>query len=469
MAYAIRAYATNRPPDPAWIGPIPSHWEVKKLKYTIVALESGVSVNATDLPAGNEELGVLKTSCVYTGGFRASENKTVVPEELGRVKCPVREQAIIISRMNTPDLVGASGLVTRPHDNLFLPDRLWQTVFRSEADVAARYVAYFLGTEGFRKQVSLAAEGASSSMQNVAKPDFLAIPTTIPPLKEQKQIALFLDHETAKMDALIEKQQQLIALLQEKRQAVISHAVTKGLNPDAPLRDSGVEWLGEVPAHWKVHCLRFSAADGYKKFTDGDWVESPFITDKGVRLIQTGNVGIGEFREKGFRYVSEDSFRRLNCTEIVPGDVLVCRLDGPVGRACLVPDLGVKMITSVDNAILKPSSDFDSRFLVYMMTSSQWIGWIENICRAGGGFRFRISRTMLGNQMIPVPPVQEQQAIANELDDGRFQYEQLIRKSKEAVTLLQERRTALISAAVTGKIDVRGWKAPDSETEAEVA
>jgi len=168
------------------------------------------------------------------------------------------------------------------------------------------------------------------------------------------------------------------------------------IEPYQAYKDSGVEWLGVIPEHWETLAVKRVAKAGYKKFVDGDWIESPYITDKGIRLIQTGNVGIGIYKEKGWRYISEKTFNDLNCTEIFPDDILICRLDGPVGRACLVPDLQVRMITSVDNAILKPSEDFDSQFIVYVMSSSVWLEWIQTLCRVGGGFRFRISRSMLG-------------------------------------------------------------------------
>ncbi|WP_232055098.1 restriction endonuclease subunit S [Vibrio taketomensis] len=152
-------------------------------------------------------------------------------------------------------------------------------------------------------------QGKGSIMHGLNSSIVKSLFLPLPDIEEQSAILSFLEHETAKIDTLIEKQQQLIKLLKEKRQAVISHAVTKGLNPQAPMKDSGVEWFDAVPLHWKIMELKFSAADGYKTFTDGDWIESPYITDSGVRLLQTGNVGIGEFKEKGFRYISESSFK----------------------------------------------------------------------------------------------------------------------------------------------------------------
>lgn len=209
-----------------WLGEVPAHWAVKKLKHVILSLESGVSVNASDVPAQDFEYGVLKTSCVYTRSFRAEENKTVLLEEVQRLKCPVRKGAIIISRMNTPELVGASALVLEDAHNLFLPDRLWQTVFTKNSEHNSKYISYFMMIEGFRKQISLSAEGASSSMQNIAKEDYLSINIVLPNAIEQESIANYIDQKITKIDNLIEKQFRQIELMQERRTALISAAVT---------------------------------------------------------------------------------------------------------------------------------------------------------------------------------------------------------------------------------------------------
>lgn len=435
MAYAIRAYATNRLPDPAWIGPIPSHWEVKKLKYTIAALESGVSVNATDLPAGNEELGVLKTSCVYTGEFRASENKTVVPEELGRVKCPVREQAIIISRMNTPDLVGASGLVTRPHDNLFLPDRLWQTVFRSEADVAARYVAYFLGTEGFRKQVSLAAEGASSSMQNVAKPDFLAIATTIPPLEEQTQIAKFLDYETAKIDALIEKQRQLIALLKEKREGLLHVAIS----------EKGAEKV-RLEHCWERVSRPISRLEDEIYYPIG-------LLNRGRGIFHKDPTLGCDLGDSDFFYVEE-------------GDLILSGQFAWEGAVALAGEEESGCVATHRYPIVRGRPGVTETAFLWALFASQTGDFLLNESSRGAAGRNRpLNMNSLSKEKILVPSLGAQRAVAKLV----FREKALRARIQQPIAFLQERRTALISAAVTGKIDVSDWKRPESETEAEVA
>ena len=219
-------------------------------------------------------------------------------------------------------------------------------------------------------------------------------------------------------------------------------------------RKSGVEWLGEVPEHWEVKRLSAVARHGPESFTDGDWVELPYITDSGIRLIQTGNVGIGAYREQGYRYIDEISFDELRCTEVAPGDILISRLADPVGRACLAPSLGVRMITSVDVCILKPSEQCSAEFLVFLLGSKGYLDYVESLVR--GGTRDRISRQMLGAIKIASPPVAEQRAIATYLDRETERIDALVVKMRLLIERLGEYRTALITAAVTGKIDVRG-------------
>ena len=209
-----------------WLGQVPEHWNISRLKNIISNLESGCSVNASDTPAQSHELGVLKTSCVYTRSFRIEENKTVVSEDIHRVKCKVRKGAIIISRMNTPELVGASAFVKVEANNIYLPDRLWQTIFSESIDIDAEYLSHFMTVQGFRDQIALRAEGASSSMHNIAKEDYLNINCLVPSLKEQVGIRDFLEQKLAILDKLNMKAQEAIDRLRERRTTLISAAVT---------------------------------------------------------------------------------------------------------------------------------------------------------------------------------------------------------------------------------------------------
>jgi type I restriction enzyme S subunit len=223
------------------------------------------------------------------------------------------------------------------------------------------------------------------------------------------------------------------------------------LRPYPEYKESGLPWLGQVPRHWKESRVKNLAKPGYKTFVDGDWIESPFIREAGIRLIQTGNIGLGAYREKGFRYIDEETFQAFGCTDFQAGDVLICRLGDPVGRACLAPNLGVRMITSVDVCILKTRQDVAPAFVVYVMSAPQYLHWVGSLVR--GSTRDRVSRSMLGGFMIRLPPPSEQAAIVRFLDWANGRLERAIRAKRKVIALLHEQKQAIIHRAVTRGLD----------------
>lgn len=441
-----KAYPEYKDSGVEWLGIVPANWRVKKLKHIIFSLDSGVSVNAADVPAQSNEIGVLKTSCVYTRLFRPEENKTVLVEEIPRVKCPVRKGEIVISRMNTPELVGASALVDVDAKNLYLPDRLWQTNFANPNEQNAKFIAYFMMIDGFRSQITLAAEGASSSMQNITQNDYLSINVAYPDLMEQQKIANFLDHETAKIDTLIAKQQELIKLLKEKRQAVISHAVTKGLNPNAPMRDAGVEWLGEVPAHWEIQ--KFKHMFEIRKRIAGELgYDVLSITQKGIKIkdIESGDGQLSMDYSK-YQIVEKGDFA-MNHMDLLTGFVDISMFDG---------------VTSPDYRVfaLSDENSVPEYFLCYLQ-----MGYLNRIFFPFGQGAATIGRWRLPTEAFnefpaPKPPKDEQRQISEFIQRTIAHMELVEEKATFAIQVMKERRTALISAAVTGKIDVRDWQPP---------
>ena len=223
------------------------------------------------------------------------------------------------------------------------------------------------------------------------------------------------------------------------------------LRPYLTYKPSDVAWLGDVPGHWEVKKIKNLARSDRKSFVDGDWIESPYIASDGIRLIQTGNIGIGEYREKGFRYISEETFMDLACTEFQPGDVLVCRLGEPVARACLAPRLGKRMITSVDVCILKPRDGVNARFVVYCMSSRQYLDWVGSLVR--GSTRDRISRSMLGAFPMPLPPLPEQTAIVRYLDHVDRRIRRYVSTKRKLIALMEEEKQAVVSRAVIRGLD----------------
>lgn len=207
-----------------YVEKIPLHWSVSRLKWGIEKIESGTSVNAQDVPVVGREVGVLKTSCVYTGNFDPLENKTVLAEDLGRVRCPVQADTLIVSRMNTPQLVAAAGYSSRGETNIYLPDRLWQVYFHSSWE--PQFVHFWTKTRLYRMQVEEVCIGTSSSMQNIGQDDFRNFVLPLPPQNEQRSIVSYLREENSEIDAAIADAREAISFSKERRAAVISAAVT---------------------------------------------------------------------------------------------------------------------------------------------------------------------------------------------------------------------------------------------------
>jgi len=226
-----------KPSGVEWLGDVPEHWEVKQLRHLIKSISSGTSVNAIDTPATENELGVLKTSCVYSGEFNPSENKTIIPEEYPRVSCPVISDTLIVSRMNTPDLVGAAGLSIENLSNIFLPDRLWQIQF---CDASAAFVHLWTLTLEYRAQVHIACAGTSSSMQNLSQDQFKAFCLVVPPLQEQLIIVDKIHTEIQRTKEILDQSEAAIKLLLERRSTLISAAVTGRIDVHALTPDQQV-------------------------------------------------------------------------------------------------------------------------------------------------------------------------------------------------------------------------------------
>ena len=427
-----------------WLGTVPVHWDLVPLKQMISRIESGTSVNAIDTPAGDGELGVLKTSCVYHGHFDADENKAVIPDEYDRVACPVTAGTLVVSRMNTPDLVGAAGVVHVSHENLFLPDRLWQVHFDG-AD--PNFVHHWTHTPAYRAQVEMACAGTSSSMQNLGQDQFRCFVIPRPSYSEQTAIATFLDRETAKIDALVAEQEKLIALLQEKRQAVISHAVTKGLDPSVPMKDSGVEWLGKVPEHWEVKRLKY-LGDAFIGLT----YDPQDVTDSesGTLVLRSSNVQGGQIFYDDNVYVGMKIPEKAITQE---GDILICSRNGSralIGKNALIDQQSAGVA-------------FGAFMTVFRSPFNSYLKWVLNSqlfeFQSGAFLTSTINQLTVSNLYgfeIPLPPESNRKEISAFLDTATRRIDVLVAEACTAITLLQERRTALTSAAVTGQIDVRG-------------
>ncbi|MEL7500037.1 MAG: restriction endonuclease subunit S [Planctomycetota bacterium] len=346
-------------------------------------------------------------------------------------------------------------------------------LFHNFRRVTGRYCFYFLREHLHRVVL---AGNAKSTVDSLRRPMLRMFPICLPSVEEQETIAEFLDYETAKIDALIKKQQQLIALLGEKRQAVISHAVTKGLNPNAPMRDSGVEWLGEVPEHWEITRLKYAMSPKRNAFVDGPFGSNlkseHFVDDGTVFVIESGFATSGQLDESKLKRISEQHFATVSRSEACEGDIIIAKIGARYGMSSILPKLSSKALVSGNS--LKLTMDSETMNVEYAHAFLQ----VLKACAAMDDdvnvtAQPALSLGGLKKILFLRPPLDEQAAIVAQLAERKGKLDDLIDSALLLSETLRERRTALISAAVTGKIDVRGWKRPSAvpkkKSEMEVA
>jgi len=291
--------------------------------------------------------------------------------------------------------------------------------------------------------------------KNISYDDFAQLTCLLPPKDEQRTIAAFLDRETAKIDALVAKKERLIELLQEKRTALITHAVTKGLDPNVPMKDSGVEWLGQIPAHWECLALsRYTRSRCDGPFGSG--LKSEHYSARGVRVIRLQNIGWAEFRDDDRAYIDPEYAHSLGDHTVKFGDILVAGLGDerhPVGRACVAREgLGDAMVKADCFRFRLCSELVNPRFLAFQLSASAEAAAGS---MATGATRSRMNLTATSARKVAIPPLAEQRSIVVHLNRTSMETDALLTRVEEAIDRLKEYRTALISAAVTGKIDVR--------------
>lgn len=296
--------------------------------------------------------------------------------------------------------------------------------------------------------------------QSMKYSDMKWLPVWLPDWQEQTQIARFLDHETTRIDALIEEQQRLIELLKEKRQAVISHAVTKGLDPTVPMKDSGVEWLGEVPAHWGITDLKYlvtSIGQGWSPQCDN------FPAEEGEwGVLKVGCVNGGVFNASENKRLP-DELAPDEALAIKKNDLLISRANTRelVGSAAVAgQDYPLLMLCDKLYRVCLDVQRICPKYLAFYLGSSAPRGQIELAASGASDSMQNISQSAIMDMVLPLPEVCEQELILQYLNSNLEIVDEMVLEVKSQLQLLQERRSALISAAVTGKIDVRGWQPP---------
>jgi len=410
-----------------WLGEVPEHWDIRRLKFLC------------DIQTGDKDT----ENAVEDGTFPFFVRSQTV-ERIN--SCSFDCEAILTAG----DGAGV-GKVFHYHKGPFdFHQRVY--MLNKFRDVSGPFLFHFL-RENFYK-VALEG-GAKSTVDSLRRPLFTNFPIAIPPDDEQQFVVGLIAAESQKIDELVAEQRRLIELLKEKRQAVISHAVTKGLNPNVPMKPSGIEWLGEVPEHWKVGKCGF-----YLNILSGFAFPSAGFTEDetAIKLLRGINVGISRLRWTETVYWRRESNDGLDIFEMQAGD-LVLSMDRPLisegMRAAMVQPSDLPCLLLQRVASLKTGSLLNAHYLLGLLSSEMFVAHFSP--DTTGVSVPHISPEQINNFVIPVPPLTEQEAIVAFVSSQAVKLDALTAEAERAIDLLQERRTALISAAVTGKIDVRGW------------
>lgn len=441
---SLPRYAEYKDSGVAWLGEVPMHWVPAKVK-SFTRFCGGGTPSRDNFAFWNGDIPWVSPKDMKSERIRGAE------ESITEIGLATSSSSLI--EAGNLLMVVRSGILkhTIPVAINDVPVALNQDMkalhFNDESATSEFFLRW---VQGLNDALLLAWAKQGATVESIEH-DYLAetvIP--LPPLEEQFSITAFLARETGKIDALIAEQEKLLTLLAEKRQASISHTVTRGLNPNAPLKDSGVPWLGEVPAHWEVKSLKHVIA-GSKAGPFGSAITKDMYVSEGYRVYGQEQVIPADF-SKGDYFINEGKYLELQQYKVVPGDVLISCV-GTFGKIAIVPEGVHPGVINPRLIRLRVADDVSADFLVAVLRSAVVFEQFSLLSR--GGTMDVINMGTLSGIELAVPPYEEQLAIVHFIVHEAAKLDALNDEVERAILLLKERRSALIAAAVTGKIDVR--------------
>lgn len=456
----MRTYDSYKDSGIEWIGMIPSTWKVSRFNHNF-SFSRGLPITKQDL----KDNGI---PCVSYGEIHSKFGRIVDPE---KHELKFADESFLESNPNSllyrgdflfadtsEDLEGSGNFTCLDSD---IPTFAgYHTVIarlfnRHEFDY--KYLSYFLDSIEFRNQIRSSVSGIKvfSITQGILKSTSIVIPQP----REQSAIASYLDRKTAEIDQLIADKKRLLELYEEEKTAVINQAVTKGINPDAPMKYSGIEWLGEIPEHWEVKKLRHIKAPIKNSFVDGPFGSNlkteHFIENGDVYVIDSGFITSGKFEfNREFKTISFEHFLTVNRSECNYRDIIIAKIGANFGMSGILPKLEKPSLVSGNTLKLTVNKDkYDIDFIHKQLLCLKWAGEIDLLVK--GSAQPALSMGPMSELSFAIPnTLEEQKAIINHIE---FEYKLLDNKKAKAqklIDLLTEYRTALISEVVTGKVKV---------------
>lgn len=419
----------------AWLGEIPAHWEVKRLKYA-------VSMNPETLPEDTRAdylLDYVDISNVDSRGAILGATSYEFKHAPSRARRKVRDGDVILSTVRT--YLKAISFIANAPDNLIVSTGF--AVLRARPEIWSKFLWRLVQSNLFIETV--VAHSAGIGYPAISSSQLASIPIWFPPLSEQQAIAAFLDRETERINTLIASKERLIALLQEQRAAIISRAVTRGLDATVPLKDSGVAWLGEIPVHWEVKKIKYLASILRGRFSHRPR-NDPKLYEGQYPFIQTGDVAAAnKYLTHYQQTLNEDGFA---VSKQFPSGTLVMTIAANIGDLAIL-QFPACFPDSIVGFVPKPFVNLE--YLYYNLKSMKQ----EMLHTATINTQFNLNIERVGSLFTAHPPLSEQQAIAVYLDQETAKIDALISTIQAGIKKVQEYGAALVSAAVTGKIDVR--------------
>lgn len=414
-----------------WLGEVPEHWELAR--FDAKSTTHRDSIDADRLTG----LRVLHYSIPAVQEFGHGQEED--GSEIDSNKLIINQKQLLVSKLNPHKQT----LVVADKSESFLT--VASTEFVPLIPVAAdlAYITYVWSSAYCQHYLLARCESSTRSHQRVAPPDITRMPWAWPALDEQKAVVSVLDRETARIDALTEKKTRFIELLREKRQALITHAVTKGLDPSVKMKDSGVEWLGEVPEHWDVLSFQRCVfiAEGQVDPEKSPYREMVLLAPN---HIESGS-GLLLYTETAEEQNAESG--KYLCQK---GDVVYSKIRPALRKACIAPDLS---LCSADMYPMRGHSGMSNQFLFWFLLSEPFSAFA--VLEADRVAMPKINRESLNSVQLPRPPINEQMEIVAWVAQSTARLDNLRAKTERSIELLKERRSALITAAVTGQIDLR--------------
>jgi type I restriction enzyme S subunit len=427
-----------------WLNDVPSHWLVKRVK-DIATYNDETLDDKTDPELEIEYVDISSVSLI--NGIEKLESMTF-DKAPSRARRKVKHGDIIVSTVRT--YLKAIAPVNHPSENMIVSTGF--AVVRPRQNLHSGFAGYLLQSDGFVGDVVANSVGVSYPAINAS--DLVCIPVVEPPMHEQQVIANFLDYKTAQIDALIAKKEVLLTKLAEKRTALISHTVTKGLDPSVPMKDSGVEWLGEIPTHWGVirirHCVEF--------LTSGSRGWTEYFAEEGSLFLRITNVTHDSIKLKldDVQYVLPPDGAEGRRTATKPDDVIIS-ITADLGSVAVVSESVNHAYVSQHLALLRPQRQrVSGTWLAYQAFSLS--GKAQLLGAGYGGSKIQLGLGDVKDVWIAIPSTDEQNLISHYLEFQIGRMDKQTEKVKNVITALKEYRSALITNAVTGKIDVRDFK-----------